>query len=143
MFVSLCRAGSAAIAAVVFGLSLVPVRAAAQAPSPSASPEPEATVSATPSHLQSLLNPAGSPLPAHPAGSIDGVITTVNYGAGELTVLADKHRSVKITVLPSTTIAGPHGEFFTFSNLRRGVRVHVVMNERGDIFVAQIIDVIK
>lgn len=110
----------------------------------SAEPKPTPSASLTPaaaSRLRTILDMNGHPLPAHPAASVDGVVTNVKYGSGLITVHAGDHHDVEIVVLPSTTIVGKHAGFFTFSDLRRGAHVHVLMSERGGIFVAQMIDV--
>ncbi|HEV3157202.1 MAG TPA: hypothetical protein VGZ00_07635 [Candidatus Baltobacteraceae bacterium] len=108
---------------------------------PQTTPTPvSASSPASASRLRSVLDISSHPLPAHPAGTADGVVTQVNYSTGVM-VVRQGSRTFEIVVLPSTPIVGSSSEYFTFSDIRRGVHVHVLMNQRGDIFVAQMIDV--
>ncbi len=72
------------------------------------------------------------------AGSINGRVVAIDYRSGMMTVDAPRGR-FDVIVLPSTNIQGPNGGFRTIADVVRGAKVHVLMSQRGNEFIAQII----
>jgi len=123
---------SAVLLLVALGLEYgpgIPAAAAAQrwdAPPPSSSDE------------DTRADPDADEPRARNAGSIDGVVTAIDYQAGTMTVAAGV-RKVDVTIQSGTTIQGPANGFRTIADIKKGARVRVLMSERGKSFTAQII----
>ena len=88
--------------------------------------------------IQSVLDSSAHPWVARPIGRAEGVVTDVNY-AGGVMIIRSGGRSIEVVVLPSTPIVGRSSAFYAFSDIRRGARVQVLMNQRGSTYVAQMI----
>lgn len=76
--------------------------------------------------------------PAKSAGTIDGVVTAVDYRSNTMTVTAGS-RKVDVTVLPSTNIQGPNNGFRTIADIQKGSHVRVLLSQRAGTYTAQII----
>jgi hypothetical protein len=76
--------------------------------------------------------------PAKSAGTIDGIVTVVDYRSNTMTVTAGS-RKVDVTVLPSTNIQGPHNGFRTIADIQKGSHVRVLLSQRAGTYTAQII----
>ncbi len=86
-----------------------------------------------------LADAAKSPEPqAKDAGSIDGQIASVDYGAGTITITGGS-RHLQIHVLPSTNIQGPGNAFHTIADIKKGAHVRVLMSQVGSTYNAQLI----
>jgi hypothetical protein len=117
------------IASVSFGVSVA-----------SASPRPAGVrteVQATTATPAPEENATPGPK-AHYAGVIDGVVSAVDYRSGMMSVQMLSRR-IDVLVLPSTTIQSSTNTFHTIADIVKGQRVQVVMSQRGNSFVAEII----
>jgi hypothetical protein len=73
------------------------------------------------------------------AGSVDGIVTAVDYQRLILTIQSAARGKIDVVVLPSTNITG-HGEgFHTIADVARGSHVEVFLSQRAGLYVAQII----
>ena len=79
-----------------------------------------------------------TPEPAKSAGTIDGLVTAIDYRAGVMAVSAGA-RKVDVTILPSTNIQGANNSFRTIADIQKGSRVRVLLSQRAGTFTAQII----
>jgi hypothetical protein len=116
--------------------------AAALAWLPAAAPAREA--SAQPTKLAPQRSVYGereeAPAKQRNAGAIDGLVTSVDYKIGVLTVQTVKGRVVEVVVLPSTSITAEKNGFHTIADIAKGAKVHVLLSRRGEHFIAQIIN---
>ncbi|MBC5799269.1 MAG: hypothetical protein GIX03_05685 [Candidatus Eremiobacteraeota bacterium] len=115
-----------ALALATFAATLAP--AAASASSPAAVGAQRAVADATPSPEPQAKN----------AGSIGGLVASVDYGASTMTVTAGS-RHLQIHVLPSTNIQGPGNAFHTIADIKKGAHVRVLMSQVGSTYNAQLI----
>ncbi len=82
-------------------------------------------------------NPYTGDAPSHPRGPVNGNVTGVDYGRGQLTVYSHG-RNVVVVVLPSTAIY--RGETYaTLTDLQPGMHVEISVNEVNGNVIAQII----
>lgn len=102
--------------------------AAASASRPSAAAGPRAVADATTSPEPQAKN----------AGSIDGQVASVDYGASTMMVTAGS-RHLQIHVLPSTNIQGPGNAFHTIADIKKSAHVRVLMSQVGSTYNAQLI----
>jgi len=86
-----------------------------------------------------LADASKSPEPqAKDAGSVDGQVASVDYGASTMMVTGGS-RHLQIHVLPSTNIQGPGNAFHTIADIKKGAHVRVLMSQVGSTYNAQLI----
>ncbi len=123
------------LCALVMGANLVGTAPAAARASRGIAPAP----AATDDNDESREDASEPDEPrAKNAGSIDGVVTAIDYQASTMAVAAGA-RKVGVTILPSTNIQGPGNGFRSISDIKKGAHVRVLMSERGKTLTAQII----
>jgi len=117
------------LAPVVFGISPVSaaprtsfaridLQAATESPDPDANPSPA--------------------VKARYAGVVEGIVAAVDYRVGMISIQMPGRR-MDVTVLPSTTIQSSTNTFHTIADIVKGQRIQVVMSQRGNNFIAEII----
>ena len=74
------------------------------------------------------------------AGAIEGRVVAVDYKSGMITLHTGKG-PVVVVVLPSTSIQAEKSGFHTIADIVKGERVHVLVSQRGEHFIAQIINI--
>jgi hypothetical protein len=73
------------------------------------------------------------------AGTIEGVVTAVDYRKGIITLQSPGRGKLDILVLPSTTFEGRGSDFHAFSDVERGAKIEVLASRRADFFIAQVV----
>jgi hypothetical protein len=73
------------------------------------------------------------------AGTIEGVVTAVDYRKGIITLQSPGRGKLDVLVLPSTTFEGRGTDFQAFSDVVRGAKVEILASRRADFFIAQVI----
>lgn len=73
------------------------------------------------------------------AGTIEGVVTAVDYRKGLITLQSPGRGRLEIVVLPSTTFEGRGTDFQAFSDVVRGAKIEILASRRGDFLVAQVV----
>jgi Cu/Ag efflux protein CusF len=73
------------------------------------------------------------------AGTIEGVVTAVDYRKGLITLQSPGRGRLDVVVLPSTTFEGRGTDFQAFSDVVRGAKVEILASRRGDFLVAQVV----
>ncbi len=81
---------------------------------------------------------AAAAAPGKSGGTIDGVVTSIDYRSSTMSVAAGS-RKVDVLILPSTNIEGPNNGFRTIADIAKGSRVRVLLSQRAGLFTAQII----
>lgn len=76
---------------------------------------------------------------SHNAGTIEGVVTAVDYRRGIITLQLPGRGKLDILVLPSTTFEGRGSDFHAFSDVERGAKIEVLASRRADFFIAQVV----
>lgn len=74
------------------------------------------------------------------AGTIEGVVTGVDYRRGIITLQSPGRGKLDFVVLPSTTFEGRNNsDFQAFSDVVRGEKVEILASQRADILIAQVV----
>ena len=81
---------------------------------------------------------AAAAAPGKSGGTIDGVVTAIDYRSSTMSVAAGS-RKVDVLILPSTNIEGPNNGFRTIADIAKGSRVRVLLSQRAGLYTAQII----
>ena len=103
-------------------------RTAAAAPAPPVARLADAELKADPA----------TAVPARSAGTIEGLVTAIDYRSSTMSVVAGARR-VDITILPSTNIQGANNAFRTIADIAKGSHVRVLLSQRAGTYTAQII----
>lgn len=73
------------------------------------------------------------------AGTLEGVVTAVDYRKGIITLQSPGRGKLDVLVLPSTTFEGRGPDFQAFSDVVRGAKVEILASRRADFFIAQVV----
>jgi hypothetical protein len=73
------------------------------------------------------------------AGTIEGVVTAVDYRKGIITLQSPGRGRVDVLVLPSTTFEGRGSDFQAFSDVVRGAKIEILASRRADFLIAQVV----
>ncbi len=74
------------------------------------------------------------------AGTIEGVVTGVDYRRGIITLQSPGRGKLEFVVLPSTTFEGRNNsDFQAFSDVVRGEKVEILASQRADFLIAQVV----
>lgn len=130
---------------VILSTSLAIFVAAVWTGSPAlAAPVPVAIPAASGATAAASPTPASSAdeeLPAKDGGTIDGIVSSIDYHSGRMTVdvgAGGGKKSYDILVVPGTNIQGQK-DFHTIADLKKGARVQVLISRHGSTNTAQII----
>jgi hypothetical protein len=115
-------------------LALLPSTASARFDVPGSSARVLARVVAD----EDTAKDAAAVAPAKSGGTIDGVVTAIDYRSNTMSVTAGA-RKVDVTILPSTNIQGPSNGFRTIADIQKGSHVRVLLSQRAGLYMAQII----
>jgi hypothetical protein len=73
------------------------------------------------------------------AGSIEGVVTAVDYRKGIITLQSPGRGKLDVIVLPSTTFEGRNSDFQAISDVVRGTKIEILASQRADFYIAQVV----
>lgn len=76
-------------------------------------------------------------------GVIEGLVTSVDYQRGTLSVDTSKQGRVDVSVMPSTSVQSSDPGFHTLSDVSKGSKVQIFISKSAGKAIAQIIRLIK
>lgn len=80
---------------------------------------------------------------AHDGGVIEGLVTSVDYQRGTLSVDTSKQGKMDVSVMPSTSVQSSDPGFHTLSDVSKGSKVQIFISKSAGRAIAQIIRLIK
>jgi hypothetical protein len=80
---------------------------------------------------------------AHDGGVIEGLVTSVDYQRGTLSVDTSKQGRMDVSVMPSTSVQSSDPGFHTLSDVSKGSKVQIFISKSAGRAIAQIIRLMK